>query len=282
MIQLVPPLLSDKAEKQLATYQALVLNAGDYTAQVATAKRRFESYNTLTNSTFQEVRARLADMCVGARRCNYCEDSVANEVEHIAPKSLYPERAFQWSNYCYACTTCNSPKSNQYAIFRDDLDGEYYEIPPHPYDKPKPGLSTPPHQLVKPPAGKDVLINPRHENPLDFLLLDITDSFRFVPFDDDPQSISYQRAVYTIRILSLNSRGDLVKARRTTYTNFRARIREYIHNRDVGFPADYLNRLRYNLRDENHQTVWQEMIRQHENIPELRRLFEEARETLNW
>ena len=167
------------------------------------------------NPTFREVRARLVEMCSGPRRCNYCEDSVADEVEHIAPKDLYPERAFRWDNYCYACGPCNGPKNNQYAVFRTDAPDILHEILPHPR-----AIGNQPRYLIPPPAGRDALIDPRRENPLNDLLLDITDSFLFVPFADDPLSISYQRASYTIRVLSLNSCADLVKARRIAFTNF--------------------------------------------------------------
>ena len=33
-------------------------------------------------------------MCAGAKRCMYCEDSAADEVEHHLPKNLYPEFVF--------------------------------------------------------------------------------------------------------------------------------------------------------------------------------------------
>lgn len=42
-------------------------------------------------------------------------DSAADEVEHIAPKALFPERVFDWTNYIYACGPCNGPKSNRYS-----------------------------------------------------------------------------------------------------------------------------------------------------------------------
>lgn len=179
MIRLIPPALAGNAAAQLANYQQTVLNAGNYTAQVAEAKKRFSQYNTLSNPTFQEVKLRLTEMCVGSRRCNYCEDSVADEVEHIAPKDLYPERVFQWENYCYACGPCNGPKSNRYAVFRVDQNGAFYEIPA--LTRVQPGQ---PYQLIPPPPGLEALIDPRIENPLDFLLLDIAGGFQFSEFAD--------------------------------------------------------------------------------------------------
>jgi hypothetical protein len=43
----------------------------------------FKSRNTENNSTFIEVRAKLAEICYGIQRCAYCEHAPANEVEHI-------------------------------------------------------------------------------------------------------------------------------------------------------------------------------------------------------
>ena len=201
---------------------------------------------------------------------------MADEVEHMAPKSLYPERAFLWENYCYACGPCNGPKNNKYAVFRHSNPDSLYEIPPHP-DKAT--------ALSPPPPGADVLIDPRRENPLDFILLDLGPSdlgFRFAEFDDNPSSRDFQRANYTIDVLRLNTRTDLVKARRLAYSNFRARLKEYIHERDNGASTAHLADLEKHFRDESHQTVWQEMKRQYKIIPELKVLFDQAPKALEW
>ena len=54
----------------------------------------------------------LSAMCHGPRRCMYCEDSAADEVEHFRPTDLYPEFVFAWMNYLYACGPCNVRKKN--------------------------------------------------------------------------------------------------------------------------------------------------------------------------
>ena len=48
----------------------------------------------------------------------YCEDSVADEVEHFRPKDLYPDVVFAWRNYLYACGQCNGGKNNRFSIVR--------------------------------------------------------------------------------------------------------------------------------------------------------------------
>ncbi|MBO0929360.1 aminoglycoside phosphotransferase [Fibrella aquatilis] len=276
MIRLYPPALSQPTADSLVAYGQQVVDAGNYTAQVAEAAKRFKQYNTQQNRAFAEVRKHLGDMCCGPRRCHYCEDSVADEVEHMAPKSLYPDRAFSWDNYCYACGPCNGPKNNKYTVFRHSNPDSLYKIPPHP-DKAL--------VLSPPPAGVDALIDPRRENPLAFMMLDLGGGalgFRFSELDDDPDSRDFKRANYTIEVLHLNTRTELVRARRLAYTNFRARLQAYIHERDNGATSTHLADLQQHIQDESHQTVWQEMKRQYHIIPELTRLFAEAPEALGW
>lgn len=270
MIRLTAPDLTATTVSKLAAYQTTIENAGDYTARALKAGNEFSRKNTSTNPAFKEVRKKLTYMCIGPRRCNYCEDSVADEVEHIAPKTLYPERCFVWENYCYACGPCNGPKNNKYAII--GADNSLYKIPPHNrVIKP----------FIQPPQGAEALLNPRTENPLRYLFLDITSTYFFIPLPDE-DTIDYLRAQYTIDILGLNSRSYLVKARQIAYTNFRARLREYIHQSRNGANASELAVLRQNLHDEHHQTVWQEMKRQRNTIPELTQLIHQLSDPQLW
>jgi hypothetical protein len=199
----------------------------------------------------------------------YCEDSAADEVEHHRPKNLYPEHVFVWQNYLYACGPCNGPKKNQYAVFV--ADGSIVDV------------TRGYHQPVSPPvAGEPLLLHPRVENPLDYMMLDIQgDTFLFVPAAD-PQSREFERAKYTIELLRLNGRDHLPVARREAYGSYRARLVEYIHRRDAGANASALNLLIDALRRLQHPTVWSEMRRQHDLIPELTHLFASAPEALNW
>ena len=44
--------------------------------------------------------------------CSYCERRlpVSLAVEHMAPKSLHPDRELEWKNFLLGCTNCNSVK----------------------------------------------------------------------------------------------------------------------------------------------------------------------------
>lgn len=71
---------------------------------------------------------RHADIVAGLRRdakskCMYCEsfmeDVSYGAVEHIAPKSRFPERALDWDNLGYCCQRCNTSKG---AYWSDEID----------------------------------------------------------------------------------------------------------------------------------------------------------------
>ena len=266
MLYLKNESLSQEALSLLDQYQKQVDDKPSFPEKVKEGKRLFSNYNKKTNKAFKVVRDKLAKMSGGTIRCNYCEDSNANQVEHIYPKNFYPEKCFKWKNYCYACGPCNQPKSDLFAVFENSNGNEINlkEI----------------QKNTPPPAGQALLIDPRADNPLDFLYLDTTDTFRFVPFKDDDKDI--RRAEYTIEILGLNSRSHLVRARQIAFANFRARLFEYVSRKESGTSDAQLVPLIKSLKSEHHQTVWHEMIRQRSLHPELEDLFNRAPEALTW
>lgn len=268
MVQLTNQELSEETMQTLRSYQEEIDTMPTYAERVAKAKRIWPSRKQ--NAPFREVISTLTKMCAGPRRCCYCEDSMADEIEHIWPKDFYPEKTFVWENYLYACGPCNGPKGNQFAVFEHAAIG--FTRLEHPEDGPP----------VEPPAGDPVLINPREEDPLEFLWLDIQGSFAFTGVVDDENSKAYHRAGYTIDVLKLNQRDSLIEARRNAYGNYRARLKEYINQRNDGATREELDKLIAGIQSEHHPTVWKEMQRQHTGIPELHNLFSQAPEALNW
>lgn len=208
-------------------------------------------------------------MCSGAQRCAYCEDSVADEVEHIKPKDLYPESVFVWENYLYACGPCNGPKNNQFAVF-SSMAEQFTDV-----TRGRKALVVPPEE------GDPVLINPRIENPLDFLYLDLVDTFYFLPrlgLDTKKQ----KRADYTIDILRLNAKDYLVEARAEAFGSYRARLSEYISDKASGVKGTHLDKRVKAQQRMQHPTVWREMQRQQKLIPALKYLFDLAPEAASW
>ena len=257
----------DKAhERKLAAWQKKVNAAGNYTAQVKEAKLSFSKYNKRRNVTFDHIKLRLTDLCCGVRRCAYCEDSLADEVEHMRPKDLYPNQVFSWQNYIYACGPCNGPKNNKFSV----LSGTPPALVSVTRSKGDP---------VQPPIpGTPALLDPRVEDPLHYLFLDLANTFVFLPQRGLSNSEKL-RAEYTLQVLRLNERDLLIESRKNAFRNYRARLREYIQERDAGgdvsaYPVEF--------RKMDHRTVWLEMQRQRSTFAALRELFLAAPEALGW
>ncbi|MEW1880985.1 retron system putative HNH endonuclease [Rhodococcus sp. NPDC080181] len=55
-----------------------------------------------------------------AGKCAYCESSIEDvapaHVEHIQPKSLFPDLVMKWSNLTLCCPVCNSNKGDYYSL----------------------------------------------------------------------------------------------------------------------------------------------------------------------
>lgn len=276
MIQLIRPTLKPTAQTELESYQAVVNGKGGFPAKVSFAKENFSKKNIKGNHAFDDVKEKLLVMCAGAERCHYCEDSKADEVEHILPKDVYPDKCYEWQNYVYACGNCNGPKNNQCAVINDDGDLIDLTPPKKKRDQPAP-IPSPPQQGI--PAIIDIVA----EDPLKFLLLDLsTGSFTFSELPDD-DTVDFLRAHYTLKILRLNTRAFLKKARAEAYSAYKARLKEYISDRDNGTATPpQLDKMIESIKTASHPTVWHEMKRQKDFIPELTQLFAQASEALNW
>ena len=46
--------------------------------------------------------------------CAYCEEYCDGEVDHFRPKSRFPEKTYEWSNWVFACHTCNNIKGKKW------------------------------------------------------------------------------------------------------------------------------------------------------------------------
>jgi uncharacterized protein (TIGR02646 family) len=271
MIRIRNRSLPEAARDGLGRYQAHVDEAADYPGRVERAKAHFQAKNKASDAVFRVVREHLDRMCQGPRRCMYCEDAPADEVEHFRPKDLYPEQVFAWANYLYACGPCNGPKNNRFAV----VDAR--STPPAVRDVGR-KRSDP---IVPPWRGRPALIDPRREDPLDFLQLDLLGTFEFVPIAP-AGTLARIRAEYTLQVLRLNDRDYLVEARENAYWGFLHTVGDYIRVRGDGASRRELGRYAHAVRRATHQTVWAEMKRQYSRVPSLTRLFGEAPEALAW
>ena len=248
---------------QLANLQTSLDAAGDYAARVAEGKKRWA---TKPDALFGRIRKMLEDMCSGNIRCIYCEDSRGDEIEHMRPKDLYPETVFVWDNYVLACGPCNGPKNNHFAVIPAGAP-VLVDV------KRKPKTA-----VTEPAGGAPALIDPRTEDPLSFLWLDFG-TFRFVPNTD--AQVERLRAQYTIDVLRLNERDELVRGRRSAFRAFKALLEQYCAQA-AGWVQTEKDIFIADFRIERYRTVWLEMIRQRGARPDLDALLRQAPEALAW
>lgn len=271
MLQVRPVAADQRTETLLNKRTMQIVQAGSYNARVDMARAKWLVLKR--PSWLIVLRTKLAEACHGIDRCMYCEDSHADEIEHLRPKSLYPDETFVWGNWLYACGECNGAnvKGDRYAVISQ---GRCVEVSRRGNEP-----------LIPPQVGVGALLNLRTENPLDFIWLDF-ETFHFVPIDGDQASESYMRARWTIDHLCLNSRSRLIRARRNAYVMFSTLLRDYVERLPAVTDEQVAQRRRMEisraLKEASHRTVWEEMKRQRAMHQELQALFAAAPETLAW
>ena len=258
--------LDIKYQNYLTKWETEIRGIMPYSKRVKVAKDKWKSRRHL--KTFDHICLKLDKMCSGNRRCCYCEDSVADEVEHIKPKNLYPDLTFTWNNYLYACGPCNGRKNDEYALFV----GEVF-TPLLPSDSP-------------PSPGDDVFINPRQDNPMNFLDLDLgtkinDGTLQYLPkYGLTQNSMDYQRADYTIETLQLN-REVLVAGRKSAALDFRSRLYEYQQKKQNLTPQE-IQQFQSDFQKHSYPSVWDHIKAQHQSLPEINQFFQQFPEIQTW
>lgn len=260
MIRLDERELSPETTRTLASWQAEVDAEPDYHQRVEVARRLY----TLRRRTlaFGEVRSTLAAMCSGLIRCGYCEDSQGHQVEHIWPKAWYPELTFVWRNFLFSCGICNGRKSSRFAIVRDGTMQE-----------PRRQRGAP---RSPPPTGTAAIIDPRREDPLDYLEIDLGGTYAIRPRMTIDETARL-RADYTIDILGLNDRQTLVEMREIACRNYSFRAREYA-TLESDTPATVRQQRLAEIGRLHHRMVWEEMKRSPDLVEGLRERLDAAPE----
>lgn len=237
--------LADQDRLTLRAEQDKIDAAVDFEARVELAKQLFSGKSRIL---FARVRAALQVAAGDLVRCGYCEDSCADEVEHVWPKNYFPGRTFDHANYLFACGVCNPAKNDKFSVRHA---GAWLDLP----------AQRKMFGFVEPPSTDARFIDPLAETPLDFLWLDILEkTFMVVPIHDQG-TLEHDRAEFTINVLRLN-REFLVEARRNAYTGFRDRIHRYVDCKLNGEDQAALDQRLFELRRTPHQTVRMEMRRQ--------------------
>lgn len=145
---------------------------------------------------FTVIREELRKICVFTGVCNYCEQSEANDIEHIYPKSFFPEYTFDWNNYILACKQCNSGHKLDKGFVLDTNDELVELVRTH----------QPPHSAI-------AFINIRIEDPNSYMILN-PKTYKFEIFTDLSKA-DFKKAWATREILELNTRDTLLAGRRS-------------------------------------------------------------------
>ena len=293
MIRLNSENISESSASHLASKQADINSKSPFESQVDRASSLWDSKtgSIAGRNAFENIKETLIGMCVGVEICNYCENNEATDIEHIFPKSHFPGKAFQWENYLLACKICNTTyKLDQFSVFNPAKTNTITKIE---------------RDSGKPDTEDPVLINPRQEDPMDFLYLDIKGkTFRFGA-SPNLNKRDQEKAEYTINLLGLNDRDALVAGRKAAANYFISRLEKYVLIKEAkDFPSlvaivndlDFIDtnkdlemekqRLMISVKNEilryAHPTIWKEFIRQRGILPKTNNLFHRAEEALTW
>ncbi len=286
--------LEDDIKEVLEKKQKTIDDLYTFTEKSTKAGKAWESKGS--PEVFKKIKAHLISLCVSVEICNYCESNEANDIEHIFPKKLFPHRTFLWKNYLLACQKCNSMhKQDQFAIFNPSDSESVTEYASR-------------QKLDVAPATEDsAFINPREENPMDFLWLDLDYGiFNIHPdFHEDENSRGFKKGEQTLKILKLNKREKLVAGRVSARKEYVHLLEEYIAikkatdfeelkkavhncpevNESIPFLEEQQNIIastKKQIKSHSHPTVWHELIRQKAFNPFFERLFSEVPEVILW
>jgi hypothetical protein len=263
---------SDTVLGQLQSWQAEIV--GDFAARKSLADSGWKSRSSRGNGTFDCVRKTLSAMCNGAMRCMYCEDSAGDSVDHFWPKSRFPDQVFSWENLNCVCSNCNTRKNAKFKVAL--ADGQIVAII---------GFA----ENEEPPTGEHILINPRVDDPMHFALLDLR-TFTFCEgIDLTKQELErYEYTFDEVLKLSHPEREHLISGRRQAFGDFKARLKEYLLEKNDGKSAYHLAKFIDGIQRHNHQFVWREIQRHQRNgwlihvDSALASMFTQAPEALTW
>jgi len=252
------------------------------------ASKAQSSWDSKSVTTFAKVKDTLLLMNISKGICNYCEQNESNDIEHIEPKSFFPEKTFVWENYILACKQCNSGhKLDKCFVFDSNGDLKFLE------------------RSIEPSTKDVAFINPRTDDPNNYMILTFPSyQFEILEGNSQRQTLIAQK---TIEILELNTRAVLVEARKNAANYYFSildrlvRIRAVRTNKalkSILSPVDSLiddtkplNLLKAEITESyknhiisyQHPSVWYSIKKISSIIdPTWKRLFSKIPEALNW
>ncbi|MDC3956442.1 hypothetical protein [Polyangium jinanense] len=76
-----------------------------FLVQKKEAQRLWAQENTVA---FLEIEMVLKRMAPDEGRCMYCQYNEGSAIDHFWPLAVFPVRAYDWHNYLWSCSVCNS------------------------------------------------------------------------------------------------------------------------------------------------------------------------------
>jgi uncharacterized protein (TIGR02646 family) len=196
MLQLSKKTLNKKEADVLKLLQKKINVKKGFATKVAEAQELWKSKGGVAGErAFKVIKDSLIGMCVSVEACNYCEANEASDIEHIYPKTFFPEKTFVWENYLLACKQCNTGYKLDKCYVLDKKGNVYKTI-----------------RGNKPKYNTVAIINPRIEDPLKYLWLNLL-SWEF-NIQDKLSTNDYNKALKTLEILALNERDYLIAGRK--------------------------------------------------------------------
>jgi uncharacterized protein (TIGR02646 family) len=282
--------LAPDLSQHLAQEQAKINQENSFQDKVDKAKSLWnaKSNSNQKEAIFSDIYDALANMCISHRICNYCEANEADDIEHIYPKSFFPERTFLWDNYLLACKSCNTHWKLDKCYILNDCN------------------STALSRGTEPPLNSELaFINPRTEDPNDFLFYDtLTHVFIANPLKECQ---NVEKAERTIEILGLNARHALIHSRKEAYKSFYDKLSllqkakqatthvalEACFYPDGAHFVDYTQPIESqiahfeasigrSIQNSRHQSVWYAIKTHCKNQPKWRNIFEAIPIALTW
>jgi uncharacterized protein (TIGR02646 family) len=289
MLQLASKSLDFTTQSVLDELQNQVNLVTPFKARVAKAQSLWDTKGGQRGKTaFITIKKELLSLCTFVGICNYCEQSEANDIEHIGTKSFFPEWTFVWENYLLVCKHCNTALKLD-KCFVLDAQNDLVAL----------------NRGEEPPFQTIAFINPRIENPNDYMILDVLDDkFKLL------NSLNLQqtnKAIATLQILNLNGRDTLLEARKSARKHYYFVLKNLIDLqnaptkaifRDLLEPDDdrfdfsrTLEALKAEVKENiknymiryQHPSVWYALKMQaSKNNLKWKRLFEQLPEVLDW
>ncbi len=290
MIQLVTKSIEDSTQDRLNTLQTRVNAQTSFVRKRRKAKSQWENKrgSNIGEKAFSDIEQTLTDMCVSVGVCNYCEQNESNDIEHIHPKSFFPELAFVWENYLLACKQCNTAlKLDKFYVFDPHFNAIFV------------------NRGQEPPFSEAAFINPRTENPNNFMILNLkTFDYEIIRGLNKRDKLKAEK---TIEILELDTRAVLINARRSAAKYYYERVERLVkiinsaniqeikehltpHEGEIDFTQD-INQIKASIEEnfkndiETHQhpSVWHSIkLVGSKTESKWKKLFAEFPEALNW